>query len=409
MAGRENVVKRNKMLRRTKRLRNVCIFLAVLVAVQILVLLAGGVLSQEQKTALLSDGVSLELVFSVDALEETTAPTEPIPSETVPETVVPVVTEPPETIPDETEAEEPVSFNGIPLYFQTDYPDEMYGSGTVADSGCGITSLAMVATYLTDHEYMPDELADWFGGKAQNNIDRLEYASDALQLPYEARLNFDETIAELKKGKVAIVLMESDSIFTESQHFIVLAGYNDNGKIMVLDPYEPNYDHWQLKRALVEGFDAGDICQGFSGGWIYDKEDLPEEPFLYEEETVEVEYRYEGIELTDGEKLLLAKMIWVEAQGEPLEGQQAVAEVVLNRLAADNFPDTLKGVIYADGQFRSVPKLDDATPNQTQFEAVEQALNGPYILPMDVVFFATYAVNKNVWGEIGGHVFCHQW
>ena len=315
-----------------------------------------------------------------------------------------------EAMPEESFVyEDNFSFNGMPLYFQTDYPDEMYGSGTIANSGCGITSLAMVATYMTGHEYTPDELADWFGGKASNNIDRLEYASDALQLPYEGRLNYDETMAGLREGKVAIVLMESDSIFTESQHFIVLAGFTDNGNIMVLDPYEPNYDHWQLKRALKEGFNGGDILKGFSGGWVYDKEALPEEPFIYEEIKEEVEYRYEGIELTVEEKKLLAKMVWVEAQGEPLEGQQAVAEVVLNRLAADNFPDTLRGVIYADGQFRSVPKLDDARPNQTQYEAVEQALEGPYVLPKDVVFFATYAVNKNVWGQIGGHIFCYQW
>ena len=122
-----------------------------------------------------------------------------------------------------------------------------------------------------------------------------------------------------------------------------------------------------------------------------------------------MECRYPDLELTQDDIELLARMVWVEAQGEPEEGQQAVAEVVLNRLAADNFQDTLKGVIYAEGQFRSTAFLEDAEPTQTQYEAVEQALNGPYVLPKDVVFFATYAVNKNVWGKIGGHTFCYQW
>ena len=48
----------------------------------------------------------------------------------------------------------------VPLYFQTDYPDALYGEGTVATDGCGITSLAMVATALTGHTYLPDELAE---------------------------------------------------------------------------------------------------------------------------------------------------------------------------------------------------------------------------------------------------------
>ena len=402
--GRDDVVKRNKMLRNIKRLKNSCIVLAVLIAIILVVLPAG---AKEEKQLRMEETMPT-LPVETEPPTEATLPPETLPPQTEetlpPETAAPTE----ETVPVETEPET-VYYNGIPLYFQTDYPNEIYGSGSLASSGCGITSLAMVATYLTGHEYKPDELADYFGGKAENNVDRLEYAADALQLPYKDRLNFDETMAELEAGKVAIVLMERDSIFTDSQHFIVLAGFNEAGKIIVLDPYEPNYSHWQLKNAFVNGFTPGDICCGFSGGWTFDKADMPEEPFIYKEEKIEVEYRYPGIELTYEEKMLLARMVWVEAQGEPFEGQQAVAEVVLNRLYADNFQSTLRNVIYAEGQFRSVPKLDEAQPNQTQFEAVEQALEGPYVLPIDVVFFATYAVNKNVWGQIGGHIFCYQW
>ena len=86
---------------------------------------------------------------------------------------------------EEEERETVYSSNGIPLYFQTDYPNDMYGAGNIASSGCGITSLAMVATYLTGHEYLPDELADYFGGRAENNIERLEIAADMLQLPWK--------------------------------------------------------------------------------------------------------------------------------------------------------------------------------------------------------------------------------
>ena len=99
----------------------------------------------------------------------------------------------------------------------------------------------------------------------------------------------------------------------------------------------------------------------------------------------------------------------MEARGESEEGQQAVAEVIINRMHADNFPETLKGVVFAEGQFKSAAFVDEAEPTQAQYEAVEKALYGPYVLPEDVVFFATYPTNDNVWGEIGGHIFCHQW
>ena len=47
----------------------------------------------------------------------------------------------------------------MPQFFQTDYPDTRFGAGTISSSGCSITSLAMVASYMTGHTYSPEELA----------------------------------------------------------------------------------------------------------------------------------------------------------------------------------------------------------------------------------------------------------
>lgn len=297
----------------------------------------------------------------------------------------------------------------VPLFFQTDYPNARYGSGTVATSGCGITCLAMVVTYMTGHTYLPDELADYFGGRAENNIQRLEQASDMLQLPWHKADNIHEVLSALQEGNLAILLMESTSIFTNSQHFIVLTGMTEDGKIFVNDPYEPNYDYWLLKNGFENGFEEGDLLCGYSGGWIYDVNAMPEDPFIYVEEKPDIEPRYPEIELSWEEQELLAKIIWIEARGEPAEGQQAVAEVVFNRLSSGAFGDTLKQVIFAEGQFRSVAFLEEAEAWQAQYDAIEKALEGPYILPMDVVHFATYRVNDSVWGKIGGHIFCYGW
>ena len=315
---------------------------------------------------------------------------------------------PTEAVEDSAPQEESTGYSAVPLYFQNDYPYTMYGSGTVASSGCSVTCLAMVATYLTGHEYLPDTLAHYFGGRATNNIARLEYGSEQMQLPFHKAENWHETYQALCDGKLAIALMEMDSLFTNSQHFIVLTGMNDEGKIMVNDPNKDNYSFWQLKNAFANGFSESDILLGYSGAWIYDKDAMPEEPFLYyEEEPQRSEPRYPDIQLTQDEIELLAKVVWVEAQGEPLEGQQAVAEVALNRLASDKFPNNLHDVIYGEGQFRSVPRLDEAEPFQAQYEAIENAIYGPYVLPKDVVYFATTPTNDNIWGQIGGHCFCY--
>ena len=300
------------------------------------------------------------------------------------------------------------NYGAVPPYFQTDYPDVRYSYGTIATSGCSVTCVAMVAAYLTGYDYMPDQLAKYFSEFSGNNMQRLEYMSDELQLPWKKAENIHDTFQALRDGKVVIALMNENSLFTNSQHFIVLAGLKDNGKIMVNDPNEANYSQWNLKKAFIRGFDEDDIMTGYSGGWIYDPSAMPEEPFIYIEEEIYVEPRYPGIELTEGEEELLARMVWCEAQGESFEGQQAVAEVVLNRLFSGEFQGSIRRIIYAEDQFNSVPYLDDAKPTQTQYEAVERALTGPYVLPIDVFYFARQAVNDNVWGKIGGHIFCYE-
>lgn len=307
-----------------------------------------------------------------------------------------------------TESQETVSITEVPLFFQDDYPDVRYGTGTVADGGSSITCLAMVASYMTDHEYSPKDLARYFGGLEENNIARLETGTEKLLLSCKKADNFHKMLEGLRQGQVAIALMNGKSLFPGTQHFIVLTGYNAEDKIMVNDPLKASYKEWSLAKGFEEGFQEKDLLKGYSAAWLYDKSKMPEDPTIYfEPEPVRGEPRHENIELSPEDFNLLARLVWGEARGESMEGQQAVAEVILNRMASDQFPDTLPAVIYAENQFESVPYLEDAQPYQAQFEAIEAALYGPYILPEDVLYFATYAVNENVWGEIGGHIFCY--
>jgi len=375
-----------------------------------------------------------ELTETAEPEPEETIPeeTEPVQQETVPEEAVPEETVPEETVEEsipeelpgeeapedeevmeesaaEEEADRKVSSHpDMPLYFQTDYPNELFADSTIAKSGCSVTALAMVATYMTGHDYRPDDLARYFGGVAENNIERLEKGSEILGLTFRKAENWHKARAAIQEGKVAIVLLGRKSAFTDSQHFIVVTGVNEEGKYLVNDPYEPNYDVWCLKEGFEKGFEESLIVTGYSGAWIYDKDAMPEKvPFYSEPDIDRSNPRYPDICLTDEEKMLLARVIWVEARGESAEGQQAVAEVILNRMASDKFSDTLRGVIYGEGQFLSVEHLKDAIPWQAQYDALERALYGPYILPEDVYHFATFQTNEKVWGVIGGHIFCY--
>ena len=338
-------------------MRSVRLLCGLLTALALIVTTAAPACAEDDTSVLdesCTMGVSYDAVALLEessepeALVDTALPEAPT-EETVPEETEPAETEVPADSFDRTD----VYTHEFPLYSQLDYPNKRYGSGTIATSGCGITSLAMVASYLTGHAYYPDELASYFGGYGENNVQRFEYGAEQLKLPIRKADTIRDVFAALKNGDVAVLLMNHMSLFTDTQHFIVLTGINEEtGKIMVYDSYPPNYEKWDLKRGFVEGFEEKDLMLGYSGGWIFSVRGMPEVPFIYTEEKPEANPRY-GVELTWDEQQLLAKLIWLEARGESAEGQQAVAEVALNRLVSGNFGSTLHEVIYGEGQFRT--------------------------------------------------------
>ncbi|GAB4361494.1 MAG: hypothetical protein Kow0026_24620 [Oricola sp.] len=53
------------------------------------------------------------------------------------------------------------------------------------------------------------------------------------------------------------------------------------------------------------------------------------------------------------EKLCLATAIYFEARGESERGQKGVAQVILNRVAEDSYPDTICGVVFQNKSRRN--------------------------------------------------------
>lgn len=122
--------------------------------------------------------------------------------------------------------------------------------------------------------------------------------------------------------------------------------------------------------------------------------------------------RYEEIHIEAWELDEMAAIIYLEARNQSAKGQQAVAEVILNRVLYDGFPDSVSEVIHQGEskgvvQFTTVTKLSEAKPTETQYRAINAALYGEPVLPLDVVFFSRNGENDNVWGKIDDHVFCY--
>lgn len=117
--------------------------------------------------------------------------------------------------------------------------------------------------------------------------------------------------------------------------------------------------------------------------------------------------RYASLTLSEEDLELLARLVYLESRGEPYEGQVAVAEVVLNRVLSDRFPDTVEEVIYQAGQFTPASYIESTTPGAEQYEAVADAVNGETcVTGENVVFFSGAPYNDRIYAVIGNHYFC---
>ena len=103
---------------------------------------------------------------------------------------------------------------------------------------------------------------------------------------------------------------------------------------------------------------------------------------------------------TDEDLYWLSRIISAESQGEPLKGQIAVGNVVLNRVSSVEFPNTVKGVVFdaKDGtQFEPVTnKTVYNEPTPRSVAAAKAALAGTRVVGKCLYFYAP-ALSKGTW------------
>ncbi len=117
-----------------------------------------------------------------------------------------------------------------------------------------------------------------------------------------------------------------------------------------------------------------------------------------------------GIELNEEEIDLLAKIVYLEARGECVEGQEAVVEVVFNRMASDLYPDTLYDVLSQTNpvQFTSWKNRDKAEPTEKEYQSIDNVLHGnTNLLRDDTLYFSTFMMTSNLDVQIENHYFCY--
>lgn len=115
------------------------------------------------------------------------------------------------------------------------------------------------------------------------------------------------------------------------------------------------------------------------------------------------------VTFADGDKKLLANIIYCEAGSEPYAGKLAVGAVVINRVLSSKYPDTVVGVIYQKSQFSPVASgryelalaVDKA--NADCYKAAEEAMSGVTNVG-NCLYFRT-PIEGLTGIAIGGHIF----
>jgi hypothetical protein len=127
---------------------------------------------------------------------------------------------------------------------------------------------------------------------------------------------------------------------------------------------------------------------------------------------------YQGTEAGDGQQECLANAVYFEARSEPVEGQLAVAEVVLNRTVSGRYPTDICSVVTQPAQFSFIvngrfPKADRESAAWRKAVAVAQIAQHRLVdqIPSNVLWYhATYVTPSwgkrlNKQGQIGLHIF----
>jgi spore germination cell wall hydrolase CwlJ-like protein len=120
----------------------------------------------------------------------------------------------------------------------------------------------------------------------------------------------------------------------------------------------------------------------------------------------------------DEEQGCVATAVYFESQGEPLEGQLAVAQVVLNRAASGLYPTSLCAVVKQRAQFSFVrsgrfPRVDTACDGWRKAQAIARIATKKLAstVPTNVLWYhANYVApswrrNLTRVDKIGAHIF----
>lgn len=165
----------------------------------------------------------------------------------------------------------------VPLYLQQDYPTTMYGNYRITSHGCGITTMAMLATYMADEELTPPTLCERYGNYCyRTGTDGTLFQVTPAEMGfYLKERTFDWRVAQaaMEEGYI-VVCVQQKGFWTRGGHYLVLEKLVDGEeggekRIQVRDSNIYNYG--KLHDHKIDSFTWSTVIPAGKGYWIYEK------------------------------------------------------------------------------------------------------------------------------------------
>ena len=227
-------------------------------------------------------------------------------------------------------------------------------------------------------------------GKFQKNgVTYVALAPMAQALDSSVQISWDGSTAKVTSGRLTLTAKVGQLYLVANGRYLYLPEGVQLVNNMVTVPLS----------SVVEAFDAKLSWDGATG-------------------TIRITRGSGGIQSGDSyynqENLFwLSRIIYAESGNQPLEGQMAVGNVVMNRVASPAYPNTVQGVLAQKNQFSTYKSgaLANRTPNQSSVIAAKLVLDGGEVAETDGALY--FDSSSNSWASrnrefaavLGGHKF----
>jgi len=163
----------------------------------------------------------------------------------------------------------------VPLYLQQDYPNTKFGGSPIRSHGCGITTMAMLATYMSDEPMTPPVMCARYGNYSTEGTNGMIFLYEPPAMGfYCLRRSYEpaDVLEELKKGYMA-VSVHSSGYWTRAGHYILIEKLNEDGTVQVRDSNLFNYNNSYRPAQnghLVDKHSWASVVGSTQGFWIFD-------------------------------------------------------------------------------------------------------------------------------------------